>query len=110
MQNACTFSRSIRANDLGTLLPYIECLIHWHESSGKPCTHFAQLYISVTDEVKINEQNRSIATGPFYVRTKFELIWTLLPEDVTVLNPVWSIGPCNVGALLDKETKIDFHI
>ena len=40
--------------------------------------------ISITDKVKINEQNKSIATGPLYVHTKFEVIWTLLPEDVVV--------------------------
>ena len=28
--------------------------------------------------------------------TYFEPIWTLLPEDVAVLNPT-GIGPCNVG-------------
>ena len=44
--------------------------------------------ISVTDEVKINEQNKTIPTGPIYVYTEFEVIRTLLPEDVAVLNPV----------------------
>ena len=43
--------------------------------------------ISITDNVKINEQNKSIAVGPFYIGTYFEPIWTLLPEDVAVLNP-----------------------
>ena len=55
------------------------------------CIRFAQLYMylrNVTDRVKINEQNKPIATGPFYVRTEFEAIWALLPEDVVVLNPV----------------------
>ena len=41
------------------------CLNHWRESSGKQYTHFAQLYISVTDEVKINEQNKSILQDIF---------------------------------------------
>ena len=27
-------------------------------------------YISVTDEVKVNEQDKSVATGPLYVRTE----------------------------------------
>ena len=44
--------------------------------------------ISVTDNVKINEQKKPIATGPFYVRTEGETIWTLPPEDVEVLNPM----------------------
>ena len=43
--------------------------------------------ISITDKAKINEQNKSIAIGPFYMGTYFEPIWTLLPEDVAVLNP-----------------------
>ena len=34
------------------------------------CINFAQL----TDRVKINELNTSIATGPLYVHTEFEAI------------------------------------
>ena len=34
---------------------------------------FAQLY-SVTDRVKINEQNKSIDIGPLYLQTEFEAI------------------------------------
>ena len=30
--------------------------------------------ISVTDRVKINEQNKSIAIGPLYLQTAFEAI------------------------------------
>ena len=33
--------------------------------------------ISITDKAKINEQNKSIAVGPFYIGTYFEPIWTL---------------------------------
>ena len=83
MQSASTVSRSMRANDLGTRLPYIGCLIYWLEPSGKLCSLHS--YFSVTDKVKINEQNKSIATGPFYVHTKVEPIWTYLPEGVAVL-------------------------
>ena len=43
--------------------------------------------ISITDKANINEQNKSIAVGPLYIGTYFEQIWTLLPEDVAVLNP-----------------------
>ena len=43
--------------------------------------------ISITDKAKINEQNKSIAVGPLYIGTYFEQNWTLLPEDVAVLNP-----------------------
>ena len=52
------------------------------------CINFAQLYISVTDKVKINEKNTSIATGPLYVDIEFKTSWTLLPEDVAFLNPM----------------------
>ena len=51
------------------------------------CNIFAHC-ISITDKVKINEQNKSLAVGSFYIGTYFEPIWTLLPEDVAVLNPM----------------------
>ena len=38
------------------------------------CHFFAHLYI-ITDEAKINEQNKLIAVGPFYIGTYFEPIW-----------------------------------
>ena len=50
------------------------------------CNFFAHLYLH-NDKTKINEQNKSIAVGPFYIGTYFEPLWTLLPEDVAVLNP-----------------------
>ena len=56
------------------------------------CTFFAHLYLH-TDKAKIIEQNKSIAVGPFYIGTYFEPIWTLLPEDVAVLNPTGYRGP-----------------
>ena len=30
--------------------------------------------ISVTDKIKINEQNKSIVIGPLYIHSKFEAI------------------------------------
>ena len=36
--------------------------------------------ISVTNEVKINEQNNPIAKEPLYLQTEFEVIWLLLPK------------------------------
>ena len=33
--------------------------------------------ISITDKATINEQNKSIAVGSFYIGTYFEPIWTL---------------------------------
>ena len=57
------------------------------EKGSKPVVIPAITCISITDKAKITEQNKSIAVGPFYIGTYFELIWTLLPEDVAVLNP-----------------------
>ena len=37
------------------------------------CITFAQLYLR-KDRVKINELNTSVATGPLYVHTEFEVI------------------------------------
>ena len=48
------------------------------------CNFFAHLYLH---KAKINEQNKSIVVRPFYIGTYFEPIWTLLPEDLAVLNP-----------------------
>ena len=58
------------------------------------CDFFIHLYLHIK-----HEQNKSIAVGPFYMGTYFEPIWTLLPEDVAVLNRTGrrGIGPCNVG-------------
>ena len=35
--------------------------------------------IFITDEVKINKQDKSIEKGPLYAHTEFEVIWMLLP-------------------------------
>ena len=43
------------------------------ESSWK-CALTLRSYISVTDKVKINERNTSIATGPLYLLTEFDAI------------------------------------
>ena len=81
-QTTCTFSRSFRANDLGKLRS-AQCmgrrgLLHWRESSG----------ISVTDGIKINEQNKSIGIGPLYLQTESEAISLLLQKVMAGLNPV----------------------
>ena len=58
----------------------------WRVTPGKYAISL-HTCISTTDKAKINEQNKSIVVGPFYIGTYFEPIWTLLPEDVAVLNP-----------------------
>ena len=44
--------------------------------------------ISVTDGIKINEQNKSIGIGPLYLHTEFEAISLLLQKVMAGLNPV----------------------
>ena len=44
--------------------------------------------ISVTDGIKINEQNKSIGIGPVYLHTEFEAISLLLQKVMEGLNPV----------------------
>ena len=38
------------------------------------CAYNLHSRISVTDKVKNNEQNKSIATGPLYLHSEFEVI------------------------------------
>ena len=64
----------------------LEASISWRVTPGKYAISL-HTCIPITDKAKINEQNKSIAVGPFYMGTYFEPIWTLLPEDVAVLNP-----------------------
>ena len=52
------------------------------------CINSLHRCISVTDNIKISELKKSIATGPLYIHTEFETNWTLLPEDVAVSNPM----------------------
>ena len=65
----------------------MECIAIMVQTSGK-CALTLHSCISVTDRVKINELNTSIATGPLYVHTELEAIRTLLPKDVAELNPM----------------------
>ena len=44
--------------------------------------------ISVTDGIKINEQNKLIGIGPPYLQTEFEAISLLLQKVMSGLNPV----------------------
>ena len=64
MQIIHTFSRSICANDLILTSQYIEldsvCLNHGANRAGQ-CVYNLHNCISVTNKVKINEQNKSIA-------------------------------------------------
>ena len=37
------------------------------------CTNFARC-ISITDDIQINKQNKSLGIGPLYLKTEFEAI------------------------------------
>ena len=58
-------------------------LYHWHESSGKTCTYLFN-YISVTDDIETNQQNKSIGIGLLYVNPEFDA----LGGEVGNSNPV----------------------
>ena len=44
--------------------------------------------ISITEEVKINDLQKSIVTGFLYVHIDFEVIWTFLQGATWILNPL----------------------
>ena len=68
------FSRSIHANDITTASPYIERdTIIGTNRVGKSGRSLSNC-ISVTDGIKINEQNKSIGIGPLYLQTELEAI------------------------------------
>ena len=88
------------------IFPYIEldvvCQIDWRETTGKmyiKCTLTLHSGISITDKVKINEQNKSIATGPLYGHSKFEAIRTLLRKFGVV-------EPCGVSNLVTSIPRL----
>ena len=52
--------------------------------------------ISITDGIKINEENRSTGIGPLYLQTEFEAIRLLPPKVMEGLNRS-GIERCNTG-------------
>ena len=50
------------------------------------CTNFA-LHITVTDNIQINDLNKSIATGLHYVCSEFDAFSTLAPREMWISNP-----------------------
>ena len=57
------------------------------DSSGKHVPILRRC-ISIMDDIKINEQNKSIGIGPLYLQTEFEAISLLLPQVMAGVNPV----------------------
>ena len=102
----CTFSRSIRADDLGKSRPaqsmgsgdYIIAAYR----AGKNARSLFN-YISVTDGIKINEQNKSIDIGPLYLQIEFEAICRITPTE----SYVWFEpgGVSNVAMMVLSKCK-----
>ena len=72
-----TFSRLIRANDIITAFPFTERDTRFAKiigviQAGKRA-HSLFNCISVTDDIEINEQNKSIATGLLYAHSEFDV-------------------------------------
>ena len=51
-------------------------------------TFTLQSYISVTDNIQVDELNKLIATGLFYVHTEFDAFSTLVPGEMYNSNPL----------------------
>ena len=66
-----TLSSSICANDLILASLYIKIMARIERDK---CVYDLHNCISVTNKVKINEQNKSIATEPLCLRTEFQAI------------------------------------
>ena len=81
-----------RANDLGKLRS-AQCMgrrgiiTYAPNQAGKRARSLFNC-ISVTDGIKINEQNKSIGIGPLYLHTEFEAISLLLQKVMAGLNLV----------------------
>ena len=85
-------------------------IVEWENGTRVACNNRAinlHSCISVTDKVKINEQNTSIATGPLYHTPKlmrFERSYLKLGR----FRTSWGIRPRNVGTVLVQDTKVYF--
>ena len=56
--------------------------------SGAKCRITLKIHISVTDKKKRNDLQKSIATGPFYVHSKFDVLSSLVSGEMWNLNPL----------------------
>ena len=76
VEQTCTFSRSFRAKfgQIALRSMYGEAgIITLARKAGQRARSLFNC-ISVTDGIKINEQNKSIGIGPLYLHTEFEAI------------------------------------
>ena len=91
IQTTCTFSRLFCAY---VIIPAPHTLsrtqfaeIIGANRAGKRASSLLNC-IPVTDDIKINEQNKSIGIGPLYLQTEFETFSLLLQEVMLGLNSV----------------------
>ena len=71
----CTFSRSIRADDLGKSRP-AQSIYGSREAVIISLSHIEREKMHVvTDGIKISGQNKSIDIGPLNLQIEFEAIW-----------------------------------
>ena len=59
------------------------CIQKWRSLSRK-CAITLHSCILVTNNIKVNELKKSIATGALYIHTEIEMNWTLVHEYVAV--------------------------
>ena len=73
MQSNCIFPGRYAPLTYYDWLRGILVIRYWRVTPGKYAITL-HTCISITDKAKINEQKKSIAVGPFYIRTYFEPI------------------------------------
>ena len=56
--------------------------------SGAKCRINLKIHISVTDKKKRNDLQKSIATGPFYEQSKFDMLSSLVSGEMWNVNPL----------------------
>ena len=63
-------------------------MAYWNRVSGAKCRITLKIHISVTDKKKLSDLQKSIATGPFYVHSKFDMLSSLVSGEMWNLNPL----------------------
>ena len=63
-------------------------MAYWNKVSGAKCRITLKIHISVTDKKKLNDLQKSVATVPFYVHSKFDVLSSLVSGEMWNLNPL----------------------
>ena len=56
--------------------------------SGAKCRITLKIHISVINKKKLNDLQKSIVTGPFYVHSKFDMLSSLVSGEMWNPNPL----------------------